>query len=57
MTSVKLTPAEIILLDRQRDQGIEHPSSIFAWRKAHATDLAALEAQLSEAEAEAEAAR
>jgi hypothetical protein len=57
VTSVKLTHAEITLLDRQRAQGIEHPSDIFAWRTAHAAVLAALEAELSEAEAEADAAR
>lgn len=57
MTSVKLTRAEITLLDRQRAQGIEHPADIFAWRTAHAAELAALEAQLSEAEAEADAVR
>ncbi len=56
MTSVKLTRAEIILLGRQRAQGIEHPADIFAWRASHAAELAALEAQFCEAEAEADAA-
>jgi hypothetical protein len=57
VTSVKLTRAEITLLDRQRKQGIDHPADIFAWRTAHAAELAALEAEFSEAEAEADAGR
>ena len=42
MTLVKLTPAEIRLLDIQRAQGIPFPEDIFAWRKANAATLAAL---------------
>jgi hypothetical protein len=57
MTSVKLTPAEIRLLDIQKAQGILFPADILAWRKAHAADLATLAAELREAEAEADAAR
>ena len=43
MTLVKLTPAEIRLLDIQRAQGIPFPDDIFAWRKANAAALAALQ--------------
>jgi hypothetical protein len=42
MTTVKLTPAEIRLLDIQRAQGIPFPEDIFAWRKANAAALAVL---------------
>jgi hypothetical protein len=44
MTKVKLTTAELRLLDIQKNQGIPGPESIFAWRKANATAIAALEA-------------
>ena len=43
MTLVKLTPAEIRLLDIQRARGIPFPDDIFAWRKANAAALAALQ--------------
>jgi hypothetical protein len=43
MTLVKLTPAEIRLLNIQRAQGIPFPDDIFAWRKANAAALAALQ--------------
>ena len=43
MTSVKLTPAELRLLDIQKARGIPFPDDIFAWRKANAAALAALE--------------
>ncbi|HVT67215.1 MAG TPA: hypothetical protein VHF26_05665 [Trebonia sp.] len=46
MTTVKLTPAEIRLLDIQRARGIPHPADIFAWRQAHAAELAALEREV-----------
>jgi len=46
MTKVKLTPAEIRLLDIQRAEGIPWPDDILAWRKAHAAAIAALECQL-----------
>jgi hypothetical protein len=57
MTRIKLTPAEMRLLDLQRSQGIPYPAGIFAWQKAHAAELAALDAELSEAEAQADACR
>jgi hypothetical protein len=57
MTSVKLTLAEITLLDRQRKQGIPRSDDIFAWRKANAAAIAAIEAELAETEAEADAGR
>ena len=44
MTTVKLTTAELRLLDIQKAQGIPFPEDIFAWRKANATAIAALEA-------------
>jgi hypothetical protein len=50
MTSVKLTPAELRLLRIQKARGIPWPDDIFAWRKANAAALAALESQ-SQAEA------
>jgi hypothetical protein len=45
MTIVKLTPAEIRLLDIQRARGIPYPDDIFAWRKANAAANAALETE------------
>jgi hypothetical protein len=46
MTCVKLTPAELRLLDLQKTRGIPYPSDIFAWREANATAIAALEPQI-----------
>jgi hypothetical protein len=46
VTKVKLTPAELALLDRQERQGIPYPTDILAWRKAHAAALASIEADL-----------
>ena len=43
MTLVKLTPAELRLLDIQKAQGIPFPDDIFAWREANAAAIAALE--------------
>ena len=43
MTKVKLTPAELRLLDIQKAQGIPFPDDILAWREANAAALAALE--------------
>ena len=43
MTLVKLTPAELRLLDIQKARGIPFPDDIFAWRKANAAVLAALQ--------------
>jgi hypothetical protein len=43
MTSVKLTPAELRLLDIQKARGIPFPDDIFAWREANAAALGALE--------------
>jgi hypothetical protein len=45
MTTVKLTPAELRLLDIQKARGIPYPDAILAWRKANATVIAALEAE------------
>ena len=45
MTLVKLTPAELRLLDIQKAKGIPYPDDIFAWRKANAAAIAALEHQ------------
>jgi hypothetical protein len=45
MTTVKLTPAELRLLDIQKARGIPWPDDIFAWREANAATLAALESQ------------
>ena len=45
MTLVKLTPAELRLLDIQKARGIPYPDDIFAWRKANAAAIAALEPQ------------
>ena len=45
MTKVKLTPTELRLLDIQKARGIPHPDDIFAWRKANAAAIAALEAE------------
>ena len=46
MTIVKLTPAELRLLDIQKARGIPYPDDIFAWRKANAAAIAALEPQI-----------
>ena len=43
MTLVKLTPAELRLLDIQKARGIPYPDDIFAWREANAAAIAALE--------------
>jgi hypothetical protein len=43
MTKVKLTPAELRLLDIQKARGIPFPDDVFAWRKANTAALAALE--------------
>ena len=43
MTLVKLTPAELRLLDIQKARGIPFPDDIFAWREANAAALAAQE--------------
>ena len=43
MTLVKLTPAELRLLDIQKARGIPFPDDIFAWREANAAAIAALE--------------
>jgi hypothetical protein len=45
MTTVKLIPAELRLLDIQRARGILYPDSILAWREANAAVIAALEAE------------
>ncbi len=45
MTLVKLTPAELRLLDIQKARGIPCPYDIFAWRKANAAAIATLESQ------------
>jgi hypothetical protein len=52
MTLVKLTPAELRLLDIQRAQGIPFPEDILAWRKAYAAAITAL---VTRAEAERQA--
>jgi hypothetical protein len=46
MTTVKLTPAELRLLDIQKARGSPTPDNIFAWREANAAAIAALEPQL-----------
>jgi hypothetical protein len=43
MTLVKLTRAELRLLDIQKARGIPYPDDIFAWRKANAAAIAALQ--------------
>jgi hypothetical protein len=43
MTTVKLIPAELRLLDIQKACGISWSDDIFAWREANAAALAALE--------------
>jgi hypothetical protein len=53
MTTVKLTPAELRLLGIQRARGIPFPDDIFAWRKANAAAIAALEPQVEPAAREA----
>ena len=45
MTLVKLTPAELRLLDIQEARGIPYPEDIFAWRKANAAAIAVLETE------------
>ena len=45
MTLVKLTPAELRLLDIQKARGIPYPDDIFAWREANAAAIAALETE------------
>jgi hypothetical protein len=45
MTTVKLTPAELRLLDIQKAHGIPYPDTILAWREANAAVIAALEAE------------
>ena len=52
MTLVKLTPAELRLLDIQKAQGMPYPENILAWRKANATAIATL---VTGAEAERQA--
>jgi hypothetical protein len=52
MTTVKVTPAELRLLDIQKAQGIPYPEDFLAWRKANATAIAAL---VTRAEAERQA--
>jgi hypothetical protein len=46
MTRVKLTPAELRLLDIQKARGIPYPDDIFAWHEANAAAIAALEPQI-----------
>jgi hypothetical protein len=46
MTLVKLTPAELRLLNIQKARGIPYPDSILAWREANAAAIAALEPQI-----------
>jgi hypothetical protein len=46
MTLVKLTPAELRLLNIQKARGIPHPDDILAWRKANAAAIAALDPQI-----------
>jgi hypothetical protein len=45
MTLVKLTPAELRLLDIQKARGIPYPDSILCWREANAAVIAPLEAE------------
>ena len=45
MTTVKLTPAELRLLDMQKGRGIPYPDDIFAWREANAATIAELETE------------
>jgi hypothetical protein len=44
MTTVKLTPTELRLLDIQKARGIPFPD-IFAWREANAAAIAAPETE------------
>jgi hypothetical protein len=46
MTRVKLTPAELGLLDLPKARGIPYPDDVFAWREANAATIAALEPQI-----------
>jgi hypothetical protein len=46
MTCVKLTPAELRLLELQSTRGIPYRDDIFAWRGANAAAIAALESQI-----------
>ena len=39
MTTVKLTSAELRLLDIQKARGIPYPDDIFAWREANAAAI------------------
>jgi hypothetical protein len=55
MTTVKLTPAELRLLDIQKARGIPYPDDIFAWREANAAAIAALEVRAEPAVREAKA--
>ena len=45
MTTVKLTSAELRLLDIQKARGIPYPDSILGWREANAAVIAPLEAE------------
>jgi hypothetical protein len=45
MTTVKLTPAELRLLDIQKARGIPFPDDFSAWREANAAAIAALETE------------
>jgi hypothetical protein len=45
LTLVKLTSAELRLLNIQKARGIPYPDDILAWRKANAAAIAALEPQ------------
>jgi hypothetical protein len=57
MTTVKLTRAELRLLDIQKARGIPYPDSILAWREANAAAIAALEIDAEPAVREAGAGR
>jgi hypothetical protein len=45
ITLVKLTLAELRLLDIQKARGIPFPDDFFAWREANAAAIAALETE------------
>ena len=55
MTAVKLTSAELRLLDIQKARGMPYPDDIFAWREANAAVIAALEVRAEPAVRKAEA--
>ena len=55
MTTVKLTSAELRLLDIHKARGIPYPDDIFAWREANAAAMTALEVRAEPAVGEAEA--